>query len=185
MRCSLESHYRRYVQGQGFMSFPRNIANKYGKKIFDKSLDVGKSMKKKYGKKILDNSLSSGKDFAKMAGKKVLTKSAEATGDLIDNKIADRITKSTRNKAQKEDDRIMEETQEIIIPPEKREQIIKDLNYSNYNIKFNTIKLITRYFLKIMKVSNCLNLLLENMLDLIVYLILITKINQLDLKHPC
>ena len=57
----------------------------------------------------------------------MLTKSAEATGDLIGNKIADRITKRTRNKAQKEDDRIMEETQEILIPPEKREQIIKDL----------------------------------------------------------
>ena len=68
-------------------------------------------------KKILDNSLSAGKDFAKIAGIKV----------LIGNKIADRITKSARNKAQKEDDRIMEETQEIIIPPEKREQIIKDL----------------------------------------------------------
>ena len=127
MRYSLESHYRRYVQGQGFMSFARNIENKYGKKIFDKSLDVGKSMKKKYGKKILDNSLSAGKDFAKIAGKKVLNKSAEATGDLIGNKIADRITKSARNKEQKKDDRIMEETQEIIIPPEKREQIIRDL----------------------------------------------------------
>ena len=65
----------------------------------------------------MDNSLSAGKDFAKIAGKKVLTKSTEATGDLIGNKIADRITKSTRNKAQKEDDRIMEETQELIIPP--------------------------------------------------------------------
>ena len=107
MRYSLEPLYRRYVQGQGFMSFARNIGNKYGKsmissknvrKIFDKSLDVGKSMKKKYGKKILDNSLSAGKDFAKIAGKKVLIKSAEATGDLIGNKIADRITKSARNK---------------------------------------------------------------------------------------
>ena len=56
MRYSLEPHYRRYAQRQGFMSFVRNIGNKYGKKIFDKSLDVGKSMKKKYGKKILDNS---------------------------------------------------------------------------------------------------------------------------------
>ena len=92
MRYSLEPHYRRYIQGQGFMSFPRNIGHKYGKKIFDKSLDIGKSMKKKYGKKILDNSLSAGKDFAKIAGKKVLTKSAKATGDLIGNKIADRIT---------------------------------------------------------------------------------------------
>ena len=83
--------------------------------------------KKKYGKKILGNSISAGKDFAKIAGKKVLTKSAEATGDLIGNKIADGITKSTTNKAQKEDDRIMEETQEILIPPGKREQIIRDL----------------------------------------------------------
>ena len=37
-----------------------------------------------------------------MVGKKVLTKSAEATGDLIGNKIEDRITKSARNKEQKE-----------------------------------------------------------------------------------
>ena len=82
---------------------------------------------KKYGKKVLDNSLSAGKDFAKIAGKKVLTKSAEAPGNLIGNKIADRITKSAKNKEKKEDDRIMEEAQEIIIPPEKREQIIRDL----------------------------------------------------------
>ena len=74
-------------------------------------------MKNKYGKKMLDNSLSAGKDFAKIAAKKV----------LIGIKIADRITKCARNKEQKEDDRIMEETQEIIIPPEKGEQIIRDL----------------------------------------------------------
>ena len=127
MRYSLEPSYKRYVQGQGFMSFAKNIGNKYGRKIFDKSIDVGKSMKKNMVKKILGNSLSAGKDFAKIAGKKVLTKSAEATGDLIGNKIADRITKSSRNKDQKEDHRIMEETQELIIPSEKREQIIKDL----------------------------------------------------------
>ena len=120
MRYSLEPSYRRYVQGQGFMSFAKNIGNKYGRNIFDKSIDVGKSMEKKYGKKILDNSISAGKDFAKIAGKKILTKSAEATGDMIGNKIADRITKSTRNKEQKEDDRIMKETQEFIIPPEKK-----------------------------------------------------------------
>ena len=80
-----------------------------------------------YGRKILYKSMDAGKDFAKIAGKKVLTKIAEAAGDFIGNKIADRITKSTRNKEQKEDDRIMEETQELIIPPEKRKQIIRDL----------------------------------------------------------
>ena len=60
MRDSLEPHYRRYVQGQGFMSFARNIGNKYGKsmissknvrKIFDKSLDVGKFREKNMVKK--------------------------------------------------------------------------------------------------------------------------------------
>ena len=49
-------------------------------------------MTKKYGKKILDKSIDAGKDFAKIVGKKVLTKSAEATGDMVGNKIADRIT---------------------------------------------------------------------------------------------
>ena len=51
MRSSLEPSYRKYVQGQGFMSIAKNIGNKYDKKIFDKSIDVGKSMKNKYGKK--------------------------------------------------------------------------------------------------------------------------------------
>ena len=123
MRYSLEPSYRKYVQGQGFMSFAKNIGNKYGRKIFDKSIDVSN----KYGRKILDKSMDAGKDFAKIAGKKVLHKSAQATGEIIGNKVADRITKNPRNKAQKEDDRIMKETQEILIPPEKIEQIIRDL----------------------------------------------------------
>ena len=110
MRYSLEPSYRKYVQGQGFMSFAENIGNKYGRKLFDKSIDVGKKMSNKYGRKILDKSMNAGTDLAKIAGKKVLTKSAEATGDLIGNKIADRITESSRNNEQKEDDRIMEET---------------------------------------------------------------------------
>ena len=127
MRYSLEPRYRKYVLGEGFMSFAKYIGNKCGRKIFDKSIDVGKNMSNKYSRKILDKSTDAGKDFAKIAGKKVLHKSAEATGELIGNKVVDRITRSSRNKAQKEDDRIMEETQEIYIPPEKREHIIRDL----------------------------------------------------------
>ena len=84
-------------------------------------------MSNKYGRKILNKSIDAGKDFAKIAGKKVFYKSAETTGEIIGNKVVDRITRSSRDKAQKEDDRIMEETQELIIPPEKREQIIRDL----------------------------------------------------------
>ena len=84
-------------------------------------------MSNKYGRKKLDKSMDASRDLAKISGKKVLTKNAEATGDMIGNKIFDRITRSSRNKAQKEDYRIMEQTQELIIPPEKREQIIRDL----------------------------------------------------------
>ena len=67
---------------------------------------------------------------------------------MIGNKIADRITKSTRNKAQKEDDRIMEETQEIIIPPEKRQQIIRFKQLS---------KFATREYVKVNSLSNTYN----------------------------
>ena len=88
MRYSLEPRYRKYVQGQGFMSFAKNIGNKYGRKIFDKSIDVGENMSNKYGRKI--DGIDAGKDFAKIAGKKVLHKSAEATGEMIGNKVIDR-----------------------------------------------------------------------------------------------
>ena len=48
MRYSLEPHYKRYVQGQGFMSFARNIGNKYGKKYLT-LVNLGKkNMVKKY-----------------------------------------------------------------------------------------------------------------------------------------
>ena len=107
MRYSLEPNYRKYVQGQEFMSFAKNMSNKYGKKLLDKSIDVSN----KYGRKSFDKSIDAGKDFAKKAGKKALDKSAGATREMIGNKIADRITKKARNKMQKEDDRIMEETQ--------------------------------------------------------------------------
>ena len=52
-----------------------------------------KKRSNKYGRKILDKSMDAVKNFAKIAGKKVLHKSAEATGEMIGNKIADRITR--------------------------------------------------------------------------------------------
>ena len=68
---------------------------------------------------------------------------------MIGNKIADRITKSTRKKAQKEDDRIMGETQEIIIPPEKREHIIKESEQLS--------KFVTREYVRVNSLSNTYN----------------------------
>ena len=80
----------------------------------------------KYGKNLMDTAKKQGTDFAKTAGKKIVQKSAEATGDLIGNKIADKITspEKSRNK-EKENETI--EVEEIHIPLEKRQQITDDL----------------------------------------------------------
>ena len=66
---------------------------------------------------------------AKIAGKKVIQKTAEATGGLVGNKIVNKITSMSkpRSKKEKDETNIMEEAQEIYIPPEKRKQIITDL----------------------------------------------------------
>ena len=46
----------------------------------------------KYGKKLMDTAAKTGIDAAKTASKRVVQKAPEATGDLIENKIADKIT---------------------------------------------------------------------------------------------
>ena len=110
MRYSLEPNYRKYVEGYGFMSFARNFGDKYGKKL-------------------MDSATKTGKEFAKAAGNKVIHKSAEATEDLVGNKIVDKITSigKARSRKEKDEENVMKEMQEVIIPPEKRKQIIKDL----------------------------------------------------------
>ena len=70
-----------------------------------------------YGKKLMDTATKTRIDAAKTASKRVVQKTAEATGDLIGNKIADKITSIGKTK----------EIEEIYIPPEKRQQIIDDL----------------------------------------------------------
>ena len=82
MRYSIEPRERRFVKGYGFMSFARNFSDKYGKSLMDKGIDVSKK-------------------FAKTAGKKILKETAKATGDLIGNKIADKITSASKNHTMK------------------------------------------------------------------------------------
>ena len=62
-------------------------------------------------------------DAAKTASKRVVQKAAEATGDLIGNKIADKITSIGKPKEKEKTNKV----EEIYIPPEKRQQIIDDL----------------------------------------------------------
>ena len=96
MRYSIEPRERRYVKGYGFMSFARNFGNKYGKRLMNTAIKTGTNFNSKYGKKLTDTAIKTGKDFATIAGKKIVHKCAEATGDLIRNKIADKITSASK-----------------------------------------------------------------------------------------
>ena len=53
---------------------------------------MGKSLSNKYSQKLLDTAKKSTTDAIKIASKRAIRKAAEATGDLIGNKIADKIT---------------------------------------------------------------------------------------------
>ena len=114
MTYRTDDKIRKYVKGYGFMSFAKNLGSKYGKKIINKGISAASKLNQsKYGK------MES--EFGKTASKKILTKSAEATGDLIGSKIADKIT-SFKIRSQEK----IQESEEIIIPPEKRQQILND-----------------------------------------------------------
>ena len=72
MRYSLEPNYRKYVKGYPFLSFARKFGDNYGRKL-------------------MNTATKTGIDAAKTDSKRVIQKTAQATGDLIGNKIANRI----------------------------------------------------------------------------------------------
>ena len=96
MRYSIEPRERRYVKGYGFLSSARNFGNKYGKRLMNTAIKTGTNFNSKYGKKLTDTAIKTGKDFATIAGKKIVHKTVEATGDLIGNKIANKITSASK-----------------------------------------------------------------------------------------
>ena len=104
MRYSTEPKFRKYGKGYGFLSFARKLGDKYDKKL-------------------IDTATKTGIDAAKTASKRVVQKTAEATGDLIGNKIADKITLIGKTKEKENTNKL----EEIYIPPEKRQLIINDL----------------------------------------------------------
>ena len=91
MRYSNEPRERRYIKEYGFLCFAKNFSNKYGKKLMNAAIKTGTNFNSKYSEKLTDTAIKAGKGFATIAAKKIVHKSAEATGDLIGNKIADKI----------------------------------------------------------------------------------------------
>ena len=72
---------------------------------------VKKVLSNKYGQKRLDSAKKSTADAVKTTSKRAIPKTAEATGDLICNKIADKITSVSKKKSTKE----LEQRQQIIV----------------------------------------------------------------------
>ena len=125
LRYSIEPRDRIYVKGYGFLSFTKNM---------------GKSLSNKYDQKLLYSDKKSTKDAIKTTSKRAIQKKAEATGDLIDNKIADKITSVSKKPAMElhskqlyNNDETKEKDVEIATPkkryisPEERKQIIAEL----------------------------------------------------------
>ena len=121
MRYSIEPRDRIYVKGYGFLSFAKYM---------------GKSLSNKYGQK-LDSAKKSTTDAIKTASKRAIQKTAEATGDLIANKIAEKITsvlkKPSNNNNDDDEDVEITTHKKRYISPEKRQQIINELRLVTKN----------------------------------------------------
>ena len=83
-----------------------------------------------YGQKLFDSAKKSAVDAVKTTSKRAIQKTAEATGDLIGNKIADKITnasKKSNNNNNDDDDEKLTTYKKRYISPEERKQIIDEL----------------------------------------------------------
>ena len=71
------------------MFFAKNMGQNIAK-------NISKTLNSEYSQKLLDQAKQSATDAIKTSSKRVIQKTAEATGDLIENKIANRITKVSK-----------------------------------------------------------------------------------------
>ena len=118
MRYSIERRYRIYVKGYGFLSFVKNMST---------------HLSSKYSQKNLDTAKKSTADVIKTASKRAIQKTVEGTGNLICNKIADKITSVSKksNKELPNNKTEVDEKRATIkkryISPEERQQVIEEL----------------------------------------------------------
>ena len=97
---------------------------------------MGKSLSNKYGQKLLDSAKKSTTDSIRTTSKRAIQETAEATGDLMANKIADKIlsvSEKPANSLELSNDETKEEVVEIATPktkyisPEERKQTVEEL----------------------------------------------------------
>ena len=93
---SIERRTRKCIKGYGLLQFARNLFDKCGKKLLD--------------------------TVTKTVSEKVFYKADEATGELIGNRVVDKIVKP-----KPVPDAKLRNAEKIVIPPEKRQEILKKL----------------------------------------------------------
>ena len=96
-------------------------------------MTFARNLSKRYEEQLWDTAAKAELDALQTASKKVVHKAAEAASEFIGNKVTEKIVKPNQNSRNVE---------EIIIPPEKREDILNKLgpvlkiwniiNYLNY-----------------------------------------------------
>ena len=123
MRYSIEPRDGIYVKGYGFLSFAKNM---------------GKILSNKYGQKRLDSAKKSTTDAIKTGSKRAIQKTAEATGDVIGNKIADKIKSVSKKPSNNNNNEDVELTtdKKRYISPEERHQIINELSLGPKKVEY-------------------------------------------------
>ena len=118
MTYHTDNKIRTYVKGYGFMSSAKNFGSKYGKKFLSKGISASKIIKDSASS---FNQSKYDKILKKEANKQLSDKIIPVAIDVAGSKIADQITSSKVSEKKEPQD------EEIITPPEKRQQIIDDL----------------------------------------------------------
>ena len=151
MRYSIEPRDRMYVKGYGFLSFAKNM---------------GKSLSNRYSQKHFDSAKKSTTDAINTASKRAIQKTPEATGDLIGNKIVDKITSVSKKKEFPNNDETEEDVEitthkKRYISPEERQHIIEELKLLPKNswwIDVNTIVALQYIKMEYQKIANLLDI---------------------------
>ena len=85
--------------------------------------NISKNLSSKYSQKLFDHAKQSTTDALKASSKRVIQKTVEGTGDLIGNKIADKITRVSRTSPQNNSETNEEEIiRERYTSPEQRQK---------------------------------------------------------------
>ena len=82
-----------FVKSYGFFTFARNMGQDIGK-------NINKKLSSNSSQKLLDHAKESATDALKTDSRRAIQKTTEPTGNLIGNKVVDRITKVSKTSPQ-------------------------------------------------------------------------------------